>query len=119
MAFVLQTDASFKGIGFRELYSGGLSPAGQDTEEQITVIKIPGGNTSVLQSAGRTMNPVTIPIACTSAALASLRGAVGSNGSLVYHGGTVTARLTKVGEPRKAAMEDVYDVYQASLTFYW
>lgn len=116
MAFTLQTDASFKGTGFRELYSGGLSPAGQDTEEQVTVIKIPGGNASVLQSAGRTMNPVTIPIACTSAALASLRGAVGSNGSLVYHGGTVTARLTKVGEARKAAQ---YDVYQASLTFYW
>lgn len=116
MPFTLQTDASFKGTGFRELYSGGLSPAGLDTEEQIAVVKIPGGNTSVLQSAGRTMAPVTLPIACTGAALASLRGAVGSNGSLQYHGGTVSARLAKVGEARKVAQ---YDLYQASLTFYW
>ena len=80
------------------------------------MIKIPGGNTSVLQSAGRTMPAVTLPIACTGAALASLRGAVGSNGTLVYHGGTVTARLSKVGDGRKVGG---YDVYEASLTFYF
>jgi hypothetical protein len=89
-------DGTFKSIGFMELYADGVTGAQPDTEEEVTAQHIPGGDRTVLQSSGRLIGSFTLPVGVEAAQLASLRAAVGSSGSLVWSGGTRTARLSKV-----------------------
>jgi hypothetical protein len=112
-------DGTFKSIGFMELYADGVTGAQPDTEEEVTLQHIPGGDRTVLQSAGRLMGSLTVPVGVQGAQLASLRAAVGSSGSLVWSGGTRTARLSKVsGVQKGASTGGGGDAYKAQLLFY-
>jgi hypothetical protein len=108
-------DASFKSIGFLELFESSYSSAEQDTEEEIAVQHLPGSNTSIIQSSGRLKTALTLPIAALSSQISSLRAAVGSSGTLAWHKGSQTGRLTKVSGVQKVRG---LDVYKAVLTLY-
>jgi hypothetical protein len=92
-------DGSFAGIGFMELYEG-LTAVEPDTAGDVSYTKIPGGNTTVIQTSGLALQQFDLAIGVDAADLAALRGKVLSSGSLVYHAGTRTARLIKLKNPR-------------------
>jgi hypothetical protein len=96
-------DSSFAGVSFLELFDDGFGVE-PDTAEDVTLTRIPGGNTTVIQSSGRIAKTLDLPIGAEGSEITSLRGKVGTSGSLVYHAGTVTARLIGVRQVRKAAI---------------
>lgn len=107
--------ASFRGTAMMELYSNGATQAESETAEEASVRHVPGGNRSVIQSSGLLQQQITLPVGVTASALTALRGAVGKSGSLVWHGGTRTARLSSVNGVEKVAG---HDAYKANLLLY-
>jgi hypothetical protein len=94
-------DGSFKGVQFWEQFNGGFGDE-PETEEENAIFHIPGGNRTVVQGFGKVAGRLDLVVSVNAAGLTSLRNQVGSSGSLVYHAGTITARLTKVGQPKRA-----------------
>lgn len=80
---------------------------------EISVRKIPGGDSVLIQVAGRGASTLQLPIRCTATQLASLRGQVGQRGSLSYSGGTPSAVLQSVESINEVKPGD--DVYFANL----
>ena len=76
---------------------------------------IPGGAKVILQCLGYDASPLDIPAKVTAAQLASLRALVGTSGSLVYVGGTVTVSLVDVGDPVEVKYPN--DVFETTLHF--
>jgi len=95
-------DSSFAGVSFWEQYESGYSANEPPVEEEIALMHIPGGNSSVLQSFGRLARRFDLPIAIQVADLATLLTKVGVSGTLVCHLGSISARLTKVDNIRAA-----------------
>lgn len=74
----------------------------------FSVTQIPGGNTTILQSAGRTADTLTLVARCTESELNALLGKVGTQASLVYSGGTRTAYLASIDPEEILADRDVF-----------
>lgn len=88
-------DGSFGGTSFVELYEG-LAAVEPDTGGESSVTHIPGGNTTVIQTAGLVAKTLDLSIGANTAELRALEGKVLSRATLVYHAGSVNARLMKV-----------------------
>lgn len=100
-------DGSFGGTDFMELYEG-LAAVEPDTALEFSVTHIPGGNTTVIQSAGLIAQTLDLPIGADAADLAALRGKVGTRATLIYHAGSVNARLMKVKNVRSVYSSGSY-----------
>lgn len=100
-------DGSFGGTDFWEQTSGGFA-AEHTEEEDAAITHIPGGDKVVVQSAGRAARLLDLPVVVAGAELDDLRDSRGDSGSLVYSGGTRTARL--LGIKWRKAWGDVYQV---------
>lgn len=87
--------ASFGGSTFGERHQGGVFPR-FGREAEYTLVHIPGGSTTIIQSAGRTADKLTIEAKCTSGELTALLAKVDTVASLVYSGGTRSAYLAKL-----------------------
>lgn len=94
-------DSSFGGVSFLELVQDAFTFPGADLSEEFALLHIPGGNTSVLQSFGFQAQQLDLSIAINGSTVASLVAKAGTSGTLVYHGGSISARLTGITQPRK------------------
>lgn len=100
---------SFRSSSFEEMGGIGHNYPQHGATAEISVRKIPGGDSVLIQVAGRGATTLQLPIRCTSSQLASLRGQVGQRGSLSYSGGSPTAVLQSVdGANEVKAGADVY-----------
>lgn len=106
---------SFKGVTFEERGGLGRDYPQHGAAAEISVRKIPGGDRVLIQVAGRGVSTLQLPIRCTSAQLASLRGQVGVQGSLSYSGGSPTAVLQTVDSA--VEVKAGADVFFVNLTF--
>jgi hypothetical protein len=110
MSFLTEAyDGSFDGVAFWEQFSG-MFAAEPDSGVDYASKKIPGGNSSVTDSAGESLHSFDLPIAVAATQLALLRSKASNTvrGSLDYHAGTITARLMKVKSIRKQMLDDAY-----------
>ena len=105
---------SFRSSQFEERGAIGRDYPQHGATAEISVRKIPGGDSVLIQVAGRGATTLQLPIRCTSAQLASLRGQVGQRGSLSYSGGSPTAVLQSVDSIVEVKADA--DVYFAALT---
>jgi len=109
-------DAAFDGVDFWELTESGwyVEP---DTGVEYSVTHIPGGSTTVVQSAGQATTTLDLPIGVEAADLADLQSKARSarRGELEYHAGTQMVRLMKVKNVRRAGPYS--DGYTAVLEF--
>lgn len=111
-------DSSFDGISFMELFEESGFAVEPDTGVEYSVVHIPGGSTTVVQSSGQAADTLDLPIGVMSAELASLRSKARSatRGTLVWHRSTgESARLMKVKHVRKAGHG--IDGYKCQLEF--
>lgn len=92
---------SFRSVGFWVLDEGPFTSPGADLEEDYTLLRIPGGNTTVLQSFGNLPRKVDLAIAINGADLTSLVTKHGTNGTLIYNSNTVQARLVGITQPTR------------------
>ncbi len=102
-------DAEFDGAEFLEIFQGLYAPE-PDSGVEYSETKIPGGSKTVIQTAGPGTRKLDLPIACAGAQLASLRGKAdnATRDTLIYHAGSVSARLMKVLNVRKQGVDDAY-----------
>ncbi len=107
--------ASFKGVSFDERGGIGRDYPQHGSASLISVRKIPGGDRVLVQVAGGDSTTFQLPIRCTAAQLASLRGVRGQQGTLSYGGGNPTAVLQTVDNAIEIKPD--VDVYFASLSF--
>lgn len=109
MDIIDYADGSFKSIDFFIEYEGGLSPSGPDVVEEFTIHHIEHSDDGIFQTNGRITRQLELPVAVTATQYDALTNAVGTPaGTLVYHEGTLTARLVAVRRPRKVARHDLY-----------
>lgn len=94
-------DASFAGVSFWLQDDGPFSSPGAELEEDFALLRIPGGNTTVLQSFGTLARQVTLPIAIDGSDLPALVAKHKTNGTLIYNGNTVSARLVAISVPQR------------------
>jgi len=87
--------ATFGGSTFGERHQGGMFPR-FGREAEYTIVHVPGGSTTIIQTAGRTADKLTIEAKCSSSELTALIGKVDTTASLVYSGGTRSAYLAKL-----------------------
>lgn len=94
--------ASFKGIDFSERGENAQTfPAWRRKAESSVVL-------NTVQTSGITADTLSLKIRCTKAQLASLYGAVGTAGSLVYSYGTRTAFLDEISDPQEVLVSGKY-----------
>lgn len=113
--------ATFDGTTFQERgrASGTFLPI-HGAKCRYAVLHVPQSSISYIQIAGVDGAPLDLPARVTAAQLASLRGKVGTQGTLVYAGGTLTAigtsctlvEVSDVQEIKKDA-----DMYFCTLKF--
>lgn len=107
--------ASYAGDNFEERGSAGYDSPGFD-KKHITVTKIIPGGSPVVQSIGADVSRLAMPIRCSAAELAALKGDVdGSAHTLVWSGGSDSALLESVGTPTEVKPGE--DYYFAVLSF--
>ncbi|HNP73818.1 MAG TPA: hypothetical protein PKK15_22070 [Kouleothrix sp.] len=95
-------NATFDGQAFFEAYDGGLGAPVGDTLLEYAAYHVPGGDTTVILSAGQIAQTVDIPFVADAIVLQTLQGKVGTTGTLDYSGGSgVTATLLGVLGARK------------------
>lgn len=107
--------ATFKGISFEERGAIGRDYPNHGATAEISVRKIPGGDSVLIQVAGRGAATLQLPIRCTAAQLASLRGQVGQRATLTYSGGSPTVVLQTVDSAVEVKADA--DVYFVGLQF--
>jgi len=106
--------STFGAATFGEFLSGGSDVPQWTREAEVEVVHIPGGNTSVIQTAGRMADKVTIKAKVTKANYTTLLGLVGTKATLDFSYGSRSAVLLSIGD----AVEKLsYDVYIISLNF--
>ena len=98
-------NASFDGVSFMELFDSGYAV---EPESGVDYAVAPVVN--VVQTSGQSSRTLDLPIALAAAQLTSLRTKANSatRASLVYHAGTVNARLLKIKGVRKQLVQDIY-----------
>lgn len=100
--------ASFKGNSFSERGQGAQMFDAWSREADISEIHIPGGNTTVIQSAGLSADKLALRIRCTREQMDALRNVVGTSGALVYSYGTRTAFLRSITDPQEILDSGLY-----------
>lgn len=102
-------DAEFDGIDFLEIYQGAYAPE-PDSGVDFTETKIPGGSKTIIQTAGPGTRKLDMQIAAASTSIAALRSRADSatRDTLVYHAGSVSARLLQVVNVKKQGVDDAY-----------
>jgi hypothetical protein len=101
-------DGSFGGIGFMELFPNQIAVE-PDTAAEFTATHISGGNTTFIQTAGLIAQTLDLAIGADAAELSALRGKVLTHATLVYHAGSVSARLMRVKSVHYNNIPDAYD----------
>lgn len=104
---------TFRSSQFEERGAIGRDYPRHGATAEISVRKIPGGDSVLIQVAGRGAFTLQLPIRCSSSQLASLRGQVGQRGALSYSGGSPTAVLSSVDSIVEVKADA--DVFFASL----
>lgn len=95
-------NGSFRGTSsFWIQDSGPFTEPGADLAEDYVLLRIPGGNITILQSFGSAPRTLDLPIAINSSDLASLVAKQASSGTLVYHGGSIQARMVGMTQPQR------------------
>lgn len=100
--------ASFNGIGFNERGEGAQTFPAWRRKAESTVTHIPGGNTNVIQTSGRSADTLALKIRCTASQLTSLYSAVGSRGTLNYSYGSRTAFLDEISDVQEVLTSGKY-----------
>jgi hypothetical protein len=105
---------SFRSNSFEERGQGGQTFDVWGRSADVSVTHIPGGNTTVIQSAGLNADRLNLRIKCTKAQLDALRNVVGTSGSLVIAYGTRNAFLEAIADVQEIY---VHEEYFATLAF--
>lgn len=101
--------ASFDSVSFTEkLADGGMWSVESDIELANTDHHIPGTNDNVNIDLGLLTRVVEIPFTETGTVKDSLVAKIGTSASLVWHEGTVTAKLVGVMGLKKHSTLDKY-----------
>lgn len=90
MALSQYYDGSFSSVSFFEQVDGAFTSAGPDKVEDAAKLRIPGGNTTVVQTFGLLAATFDLPIAVSTAQLTALQAKRGTTGTLVCSHGTFT-----------------------------
>ena len=110
--------ATFDGVTFLERGRGGgtFFPV-HGFRQKVAILPIPGGSKVIIQTMGYDAAPLDIPARVTGAQLSSLRtkAKAGTQGTLSYVGGSITATLTSVDGP--AEVKSGVDYYFCVLKF--
>ncbi len=107
--------ASFAGVSFEERGDNGTMYPIWGIEADATAEHIPGGNLTSIDYTGNNQDTLVLNIRCTKAQYDSLRGKVGTVGSLVYSYETHSAFLKAIQNPTQLVTSGVYF---ASLLFW-
>jgi hypothetical protein len=92
---------SFSNVPFDVLCASGFMPQ-IDYQQNISVRHIPNSNTNVINVGGLGPGSLKIDIQLFSVGIyLSLRAKLGLSGILLYDGGTYTAVLADLGNPRR------------------
>jgi hypothetical protein len=100
--------ASFGSISFSERGQNGQFFPAWSRASKHTVTEIPGGNVSIIQTAGLSADRLQLTIRCTGSQLASLYGAVGAIATLTYSYGSRSAFLAQVDGPAEILATSKY-----------
>lgn len=100
-------DGSFSGVSFWEQWPNAEAPEPSTTSKDA-VLEIPGSSNVYYQDFGQAAQTLDLEVAVESPA--AIKAKRGVRGSLVYHAGTVTARLRSVTNIRKDAIIGGYKV---------
>lgn len=100
--------ASFKGATFSERGQGAQTFETFGREADVQVIRIPGGNTNVIQSSGIAADRLNLRIRGTKSEMDALRNLVNTSGSLVYSYGTRNAFLQAISDPQEVLASGLY-----------
>ena len=108
--------ASFDGVSLEEAggQNGAFLPV-HGAEVSTTIIPVPGGPKVYLQVGQPKPVSFSLPARVTAAQRDTLRGKVNTSGTLVYVGGSVTATLEEVQEPKEIKTPN--DMYFVTLSF--
>ncbi len=104
-------DGSFDGTGFMELFPNQIAVE-PDTAGEASITHIPGGSTTVIQTAGLIAQTLDLAVGMDGAQLTALRGKVLNRATLIYHAGSVNARLMKV---KSVHFNNIHGAYDAVL----
>lgn len=99
--------SSFGGAAFGERGSGTTYKRFK-REAVCSTTNIPGGTTTILQSAGRAADTLTIIARCTEDELNALLAKVDTVATLIYSGGTRSAYLKSIDPEEILADRDVF-----------
>ncbi len=108
--------ASWNSVNFEEAggQNGAFLPV-HGSEVGTTIIPVPGGPKVYLQVGQPRPVSFSLPARVTAAQRDSLRLKVNTSGTLVYAGGSVTATLEEVVEPKEIKTPN--DMYFMTLNF--
>lgn len=107
--------ATFDGVSFEEAGQAGAFLPVHGSDVSTNVIPIPGGAIIYLQVGQPRPVTFSLPARCTAAQRDSLRTKVNTSGTLAYVGGSVTATLEEVQEPKEIKQPN--DMYFVTLQF--
>jgi len=107
MALSQYYNMSFAGVSAWEQVDGAFTSGGPDSIEDTAKLRIPGSNTTVIQTFGKLSATFDLPVAVESAQLAALQAKRGTTGTLVCSHGTFTgAFLDGVLRPTQDTIVD-------------
>lgn len=100
-AIATAADGSFASVAFLEIWDNAVAPE-PDVKTKDAVLEIPGSSNVVYQDFGQAA--VTLELRVAVESLAAIQAKRGVRGSLVYHAGTVNARLRHITNIQKDAL---------------
>jgi hypothetical protein len=100
--------ASFGGTAFGERGNNAATFPRWKRAAVFSVTQIPGGNTTILQSGGRTADTLSLRVRCTEAQLTALYAKVDTTATLVIAAGTRSAYLAAIEVEEVLAGRDVF-----------
>jgi hypothetical protein len=81
-------NATLGGVGFMEQYGDGFAAPGADDMQDVALLRIPGGDTTVIQDLGRATRTFEVPGAINASNLTALLAKRGQTVTLVRASGT-------------------------------
>lgn len=96
----LNLDSSFAGVQFMALWDDAFAPE-PDLKTKDAILEIPGSSNVVYQDFGQAA--ITFDLRAGVTSLTAMQAKRGVRGSLVYYGGTVSARLRSITNVQRDA----------------
>ena len=98
--------ASFGGVSFGERGANAQTFPRFKRAAEFSVTHIPGGNVTVIQSAGRSADTLSLRVRLTETQYTAMLAKVDTIGTLVYGGGTRSAYLASMDSEEVSAGKD-------------